>query len=62
LILGASDVGLLIGSPITGMILSQSETFGLPPYPTLFIAMATAMIAAGIVFAAANRSVASGQE
>jgi MFS family permease len=62
LILGASDVGLLVGSPLTGMILSQSETFGLPPYPTLFIALAVAMIGAGIVFAVANRSVASGRK
>jgi MFS family permease len=55
LILGASDLGLLIGSPMTGVILSQSRVFGLPPYPTLFVAMAAAMAVAGVVFAIADR-------
>jgi MFS family permease len=62
LMLGTSDVGLLIGSPLTGMILSRSEMFGLPPYPTLSIALATAMIAAGVVFAVANRRAAFREE
>ena len=58
LILGASDVGLLIGSPVAGIILSQSETLGLPPYPTLFVSMAAAMTAAGLAFAIAHRETA----
>ena len=59
LILGASDFGLLIGSPIAGVILSQSEMLGLPAYPTLFVAMAAIMTMAGVLFTAVNRNAIS---
>lgn len=43
LVLAAWDFGLLIGSPTAGMVLHYSEALGLPPYPTMFITIATLM-------------------
>ena len=54
LILGASDVGLLVGSPLIGLIISQSKMLGLPAYPTLFVIMAAAMVVASTLYAIAN--------
>lgn len=37
------DLGLLVGSPVAGVVLHYSERFGLPPYPTMFIVVAGLM-------------------
>jgi MFS family permease len=55
LMLGTCDLGVLIGSPMTGLILSRSESCGLPPYPTLFVTMAAALAVAAVLFAIANK-------
>jgi MFS family permease len=58
LILGAADVGLLVGAPAAGVILCHSKSLGLPPYPTLFVAMAVAIMSVGSLFAFTNRQAA----
>lgn len=55
LMLGASDLGVLVGSPLAGAILSQSEMLELPPYSTLFVALAVIMATTAGIFAIANR-------
>jgi len=47
LVLAAWDFGLLIGSPIAGVVVHYSEWLGLPPYPTMFITIAGVMAATG---------------
>jgi MFS family permease len=37
------DIGLLVGSPVAGVVLHFSERVGLPPYPTMFITVAGLM-------------------
>ena len=43
LILATWDAGLLIGSPVAGVVLHYSESLGLPPYPAMFACIATLM-------------------
>jgi MFS family permease len=52
LILATMDIGQLIGAPAAGAILEYSGKLGLPGYPTMFVAMAIALIAAGAMYAA----------
>ncbi len=40
ILLAAWDCGLMVASPSVGAILKYSESVGLPPYPTMFVAMA----------------------
>ena len=54
--LGVADVGILVGSPIAGIIVSQSAAVGLPPYPTFFVTMAVSMAVAAGIFALADRN------
>ena len=44
------DIGLLVGSPIAGVVLHFSERFGLPPYPTMFISVAGLMTALALPY------------
>lgn len=41
LVLAAWDAGTLIGAPTAGAIIRLSRRLGLPPYPTMFITIAT---------------------
>jgi len=50
LILAAYDVGVLVGTPLSGAIVRYSPSFGLPPYPTMFIAVAALTGAISLVF------------
>jgi MFS family permease len=49
--LATFDVGLLIGSPLAGVLLDGSHACGLPPYPTMFLAMAGIMAGVGVWYA-----------
>ena len=51
LILAASDLGVLVGAPLAGVILHYSGGLGLPPYPTMFFTMALALAIAGLSYA-----------
>jgi MFS family permease len=50
LILAMWDIGLLVGSPIAGVVLHFSERCGLPPYPTMFISVAGLMTALALPY------------
>jgi predicted MFS family arabinose efflux permease len=54
LVLAAWDVGQLIGSPAAGVMLKYSETAGLPPYPTMFLAMSGVLALVGVWYAVAG--------
>jgi MFS family permease len=56
LILAAWDLGLLVASPAAGVILSSSETFALPPYPTMFLSIAGLLGMVGLWYALASRN------
>lgn len=56
LVLAASDLGLLVGSPTAGAVLRYSETAGLPPYPTMFLTMAGLMAIVGAWYAIVTRA------
>lgn len=51
LILATWDAGLLLGSPIAGVVLHYSGWLGLPPYPTMFVTIAALMSALTAVYA-----------
>ena len=55
LMLAMYDIGQLIGAPSAGAILHFSSNWGLPGYPTLFVAVATVLVAAGLVYALTGR-------
>lgn len=55
LMLGVSDLGQLIGSPLAGTILTHSARVGLAPYPTLFVVVALVLATTGGVFAYVHR-------
>jgi MFS family permease len=50
LILATWDAGLLLGSPVAGVVLHYSEQLGLPPYPTMFLCIAALMSAMASVY------------
>jgi MFS family permease len=54
LMLGTYDLGTLIGAPTVGALLEYSGRLGLPPYPTMFIAVAGLLTAAGCIYAVAS--------
>jgi len=54
LVLAAWDMGQLIGSPAAGVMLKYSEAAGLPPYPTMFLAMSGVLALVGAWYAAAG--------
>jgi MFS family permease len=43
LILATWDAGLLVGSPLAGVVLHYSQSLGLPAYPTMFVCVAALM-------------------
>ncbi len=55
LVLATWDLGLLVGSPTAGAVLKYSPLVGLPPYPTMFVTMATLLAAIGLWYAAADQ-------
>lgn len=58
LVLAMWDMGLLIGSPTAGAVLSTSRSAGWPPYPTMFLTMAVLLAMVGVWYAVTSRSVA----
>jgi MFS family permease len=55
LILAASDLGLLIGSPTAGAVIRYAPLAHLKPYPTLYITMAALVAAVGAWYAYSSR-------
>ncbi len=55
-VLAVIDLGTLVGSPVVGGIVHYSGDLGLPPYPTMFVAVAASMAAAGAIYAWATRA------
>lgn len=51
LILAAYDLGVLVGTPLAGAIVQYSGRFGLAPYPTMFVTIASLMGVISVVFA-----------
>jgi MFS family permease len=60
LMLAAWDMGLLVASPIAGVILRCSRMTDLPPYPTMFLSIAGLLAMVGLWYAVAGRNVESG--
>lgn len=56
LALSTYDLGQLIGAPAAGAIVHYSGLVGLPGYPTLFAAMAAALVLVGAVYAPSCRA------
>ncbi len=61
LVLAAWDIGQVIGAPTTGAVLRYSEAAGLPPYPTMFMTMATLLGLIGVWYAASIRRRGEGE-
>ncbi len=55
LILAAYDLGVVIGSPVAGMILHTAETLGLPSYPVMYITVASMLGSVGLVYVLSHR-------
>jgi MFS family permease len=55
LMLAMFDVGGLIGQPTAGSLVETARMWSLPPYPTMFIAVAAAMCLTAAVYALATR-------
>ena len=56
LILATNDVGVLIGAPLAGAILQYAGRFGLPPYPSMFLTMASVLMISGLLYAVTGRT------
>jgi MFS family permease len=57
LILAAWDLGILVGSPMAGAVVKYSESFGLAPYPTMFISIAGLVGLTAVWYAIVSRNV-----
>lgn len=55
LVLGVLDFGKLVGQPAIGNILYYTEQFGLPQYPTMFLLVASFLVAVGIIYVVFSR-------
>ena len=55
LMLGSFDMGVLIGTPLIGGILRYAGHFDLPPYPTMFVIVATGLLTATGIYGLASR-------
>jgi hypothetical protein len=55
LVLAMCDLGQLVGAPAAGAVLNYSQLAGLPPYPTMFLAMAGVLAASGGWYAVVGR-------
>jgi MFS family permease len=51
LILAAFDLGQVVGAPAAGAVLHYSQALGLPSYPSMFVAMAAALVLTGAWYA-----------
>ncbi len=58
--LGAFDLGNLLGMPLAGTVVSYAPLVGLPPYATMFLAVAAAVALSSVFFAMGPRSPALG--
>jgi MFS family permease len=56
LILAAFDLGQVFGAPAAGLVLHYAETFGLPAYPAMYVAMAAALLVAGGLYGGSLRN------
>lgn len=56
LILAMWDAGQVIGMPAAGAIVHYSAMIGLPPYPTMFLSMASVVAVAGVSYACFSRA------
>ncbi|QDU93010.1 MFS transporter [Lignipirellula cremea] len=45
------DLGNLIGQPLVGEVIEGAKSFGLPPYPTMFVMVSSAIAVATIAYA-----------
>lgn len=50
LILATWDAGLLLGSPVAGVVLRYSEQLSLPAYPAMFVTMAALMASLAAIY------------
>lgn len=50
LMLALFDVGNLVGLPLAGFTVEYSPSFGLPPYPTMFVVIAASFAVVGILY------------
>lgn len=57
LILSMFDLGNFVGMPLAGTIVELAGGFGLPPYPTMFLTIATLLTAATLLYAVTGRKV-----
>lgn len=55
LVLGAFDVGSLVGAPTAGGLLHMAELYGLPRYPTMFVCMAGLLAGVGVIYGLTTR-------
>ena len=62
LMLGTFDLGSLVGAPAIGNILHYAGRWGLRPYPTMFICVATMLTIATLVFAATRGTSKRGRD
>jgi MFS family permease len=57
LVLSMFDVGTFVGSPLAGEILARAVRHGLPPYTTMFAAMAVLLSLCGAIYFGFSKSV-----
>jgi MFS family permease len=50
LIMAMFDLGNLIGPPVVGGIIDLAKPLGLPPYGTMFLSVAAAMVAVSLIY------------
>jgi hypothetical protein len=55
------DAGQLIGAPMAGAVLEYSASVGLPPYPTMFLTIATLLALVGGWYTACCREPAASE-
>src|SRR4029077_1329576 len=55
LMLGAFDLGGLVGMPLAGWIIVGARSAGWPEYPAMFLSMASLLAVLGVYYAAATR-------
>lgn len=55
LILAMFDIGMLLGQPLAGGIVEFSRLFGLPPYGTMFVTVASVLLAIAALYTLLGR-------
>ena len=50
LVLAMFDVGVLIGSPLAGQLITTADHLGWPKYPTMFTAISALLTLCGIIY------------